>query len=83
MANCTAIRRYIKAKSAALVATVGLDRYLCILRFLLEIPGDTILISSKLSKVSPELPTVEMTAHKVPDLMNNPRFGSPSCIAPV
>jgi len=28
-------------------------------------------------------PAVEMTAHKVPDLVNNPRFDSPACIAQV
>jgi putative SOS response-associated peptidase YedK len=28
-------------------------------------------------------PSAEMTAHKVPDLVNNPRFDSPACIAHV
>lgn len=28
-------------------------------------------------------PAAEMTAHKVPDLVNNPRFDSPACIAQV
>lgn len=28
-------------------------------------------------------PAAEMTAYKVPDLVNNPRFDSPSCIAQV
>lgn len=28
-------------------------------------------------------PATEMTAHKVPDLVNNPRFDSPACIAQV
>ena len=28
-------------------------------------------------------PAVEMTAHKVPDLVNNPRFDSPACIAQI
>jgi len=28
-------------------------------------------------------PAEEMTAHKVPDLVNNPRFDSPACVAQV
>lgn len=39
--------------------------------------------SEQLKPLYQPFPAAAMTAHKVPDLVNNPRFDSPACIAPV